>query len=276
MKCSHRKLILAAGMLVMVSGAALADDTEALAKAAQNPIAAMISLPFQNNTTLNAGPQKQTLNVLDIQPVIPIKLDDDWNLIARTILPVISQPGFVPGQERVNGIGDTQVELFVSPAKPGKLIWGLGPILQLPTNSNDALGTKKWGIGPAVVLLTSEGHWLYGVVANNVWSFAGPGDAAPINQMLVQYFINYNFEEGWYATTSPDITANWKAQQQPVDGPVWGWVRQDLQDRRPGDERPGAGVLQRCVAGQRRRQLDDPGAVAVPVSEIEQMPMMVS
>ena len=194
--------------LFAVAGAALADDTEALAKAAQNPIAAMISLPFQNNTTLNAGPEKQTLNVLDIQPVIPIKLDDDWNLISRTIMPVISQPGFVPGQERVNGIGDIQEELFFSPAKPGKLIWGVGPILQLPTNSNDALGTKKWGIGPAAVLLTSEGHWLYGVVANNVWSFAGPGDAAPINQMLVQYFINYNFEEGWYATTSPDITAN--------------------------------------------------------------------
>ena len=209
-RCSRWMVILAAGLLA-VSRAALADDTEALAKAAQNPIAAMISLPFQNNTTLNAGPEKQTQNVLDIQPVIPVKLDDDWNLITRTILPVISQPGFVPGQERVNGIGDTQVELFVSPAKPGKLIWGLGPILQLPTNSNDALGTKKWGIGPAVVLLTSEGHWLYGVVANNIWSFAGPGDAAPINQMLVQYFINYNFAEGWYATTSPDITANWKA-----------------------------------------------------------------
>lgn len=203
-------IILAAGLL-MVSRAALADDTEALAKAAQNPIAAMISLPFQNNTTFNAGPEKQTQNVLNIQPVIPVKLDDDWNLITRTIVPVISQPGFVPGQERVNGVGDTQVELFFSPAKPGKLIWGAGPILQLPTNSNQALGTNKWGIGPAVVLLKSEGHWLYGVVANNVWSFAGPGDAASINQMLVQYFINYNFEEGWYATSSPDITANWKA-----------------------------------------------------------------
>ena len=163
----------AAACVLAVSRAALAEDTEALAKAAQNPIANMISLPFQNNTTLNAGPEKQTQNVLNIQPVIPVKLNADWNLITRTILPVISQPGFVPGQDRVNGIGDTQLELFVSPAKPGKLIWGLGPILQLPTNSNDVLGTKKWGIGPAVVLLTSEGHWLYGVVANNIWSFAG-------------------------------------------------------------------------------------------------------
>ena len=192
-KYLRRKVILTAGLLG-VSGAALGDDTEALAKAAQNPIAAMISLPFQNNTTLNAGPEKQTQNVLNIQPVIPVKLDDDWNLITRTIVPVIPQPGFVPGEDRVNGIGDTQVELFVSPSKPGKLIWGVGPILQLPTHSDSALGTEKWGIGPAVVLLTSEGHWLYGVVANNIWSFAGPSDAASINQMLVQPFVNYNFE----------------------------------------------------------------------------------
>ncbi len=221
---SRQMVILAAGLLG-VSGAALADDTEALAKAAQNPIANMISLPFQNNTTVNAGPEKQTQNVLNIQPVLPVKLDDDWNLITRTILPVISQPPFAPDQDRVNGIGDTQVELFVSPGKPGKLIWGVGPILQLPTNSNDALGTKKWGIGPAAVLLKSEGHWLYGVVANNVWSFAGPGDAASINQMLIQYFINYNFAEGWYATSSPDITANWKADSNdrwtlPIGGGI--------------------------------------------------------
>lgn len=202
---------LCAASLVAVSGAVLAEDTEALAKAAQNPIANMVSLPFQNNTTLNAGPEKQTQNVLNIQPVIPVEINDDWNLITRTIVPVISQPSFFAGQDRVDGVGDTQVELFLSPAKPGKLIWGVGPILQLPTNSNEALGTKKWGVGPAAVLLASEGHWLYGVVANNIWSFAGPGNAAPINQMLIQPFINYNFPEGWYATTSPDITANWKA-----------------------------------------------------------------
>ena len=171
----------------------------------------MISLPFQNNTTFNAGSQGETLNVLNIQPVIPVKINDDWNLITRTIVPVISQPGFAPGEDRVNGIGDTQVELFVSPGKPGKLIWGFGPILQFPTNSNEVLGSDKWGVGPAAVLLKSEGHWLFGVVANNVWSFAGPGSAAPINQMLVQPFVNYNFKDGWYATSSPLITANWKA-----------------------------------------------------------------
>lgn len=205
---------LVAGGLMAFAAGAPCEDTEALAKAAQNPIANMISLPFQSNTTLNAGPERQTQNVLNIQPVIPVTLSEEWNLITRTIVPVISQPGFAPGQDRVNGIGDIQVELFAALAKPGKLIWGFGPVLQLPTNSNDVLGTKSWGIGPAVVLLTTEGHWLYGVVANNVWSFAGPQNAAEINQMLVQPFINYNFAKGWYATTSPDITANWEADSR--------------------------------------------------------------
>ena len=198
-------------VLSLVAGAASGDDTEELAKAAQNPIANMISLPLQNNTTFNAGPDHQTQNVLNIQPVLPVTLNDDWNLITRTIVPVISQPGFAPGEDRVNGIGDTQVELFLSPGKPEKLIWGLGPILQLPTNSTDRIGTNKWGIGPTAVALKSEGHWLVGVLANNIWSFAGPDNAASINQMLVQPIINYNFAEGWYATSSPEITADWKA-----------------------------------------------------------------
>ena len=197
--------------MVRAAEPVLGEDTEALAAAAQNPLANLISLPFQNNTTLNTGPEKQTQNVLNIQPVIPVTINDDWNLITRTILPVISRPGYVPGQDRVNGIGDMQVELWASPAKPGKLIWGLGPILQLPTNSNAALGTKKWGIGPAVVLFVSEAPWRYGMIANNVWSFAGPGDAAPINQMLIQPIVNYNFAEGWYLVSSPIITANWEA-----------------------------------------------------------------
>ena len=120
-----------------------------------------------------------------------------------------------------------------------------------------------------MVLLTSEGHWLYGVVANNVWSFAGPGDAAPINQMLVQYFINYNFEEGWYATTSPDITANWKASNNNRwTVPFGGGFGKIFKIGDQATERPGAGVLQRRVAGQRRRQLDDSGAVAVSLSQV--------
>jgi hypothetical protein len=195
---------------------ALADDTEELAKAAQNPIANMISLPFQNNTTLNVGPDDEELNVLNIQPVFPFKIAEDWNLITRTIVPVISQPSFGPGEDRTNGVGDTTFEAFFSPSKPAKVIWGIGPALVLPTQTDSRLGSKKWSAGPTLVALISEGHWLVGALANQVWSFSGPNDEADVSSMLIQPFINYNFKGGWYATTSPLITANWKARSNDV------------------------------------------------------------
>ena len=108
----------------------------------------MISLPLQNNTTFNVGPDDEELNVLNIQPVFPFKVAEDWNLITRTIVPVISQPSFGPGDDRTNGIGDTTFEAFLSPSKPEKLIWGIGPALVLPTRTDSQLGSKKWAAGP--------------------------------------------------------------------------------------------------------------------------------
>ena len=133
-----------------------AQDSDALAKAARNPIADMISLPLQNNTNLNAGPKSQTQNVLNIQPVYPVNLNPEWNLITRTIIPIISQPDFgVPSAERTNGIGDLQFSAFFSPKKPtpSGWTWGVGPVLQLPTATNDVLGQGKWGLGPTAVAL---------------------------------------------------------------------------------------------------------------------------
>ena len=120
------------------------DPTEELAKASQNPIANMISLPFQNNTNFNVGPKEKTQNVLNIQPVWPISLNEEWNLITRTIIPVISQPEFFPGQDRENGLGDINFTAFFSPAEPGKWIWGVGPVLLFPTATDDVLGTEKF------------------------------------------------------------------------------------------------------------------------------------
>ena len=118
-----------------------AQSNEELAKAAQNPVANLISVPFQDNINFNVGPEEKTQNVLNIQPVIPASLGSDWNLITRTILPVISQPGVFPGEGRTNGIGDTQFTAFLSPAKGKGLIWGAGPILQLPTNNDKVWAT---------------------------------------------------------------------------------------------------------------------------------------
>jgi hypothetical protein len=214
------KVALVAGLLLLgavgTTAAKGQQSNEELAKQAQNPVADLISVPFQNNTNFNVGPLEKNQNVLNIQPVIPIHLNADWNLITRTILPVISQPEFIPGEGRTNGLGNTQFTAFLSSARTGELIWGIGPIVQLPTNTNK-LGSDKWGLGPSAVALRIDGPWLYGALVNNVWSiaFAGPNgpDAPPYNQFLLQPFINYNFPDGLYLSAAPIITANWKAEQ---------------------------------------------------------------
>ena len=186
---------------------------EELAKLAQNPVGNLISVPFQNNTNFNYGPQSDTQNVMNIQPVIPISVNEEWNVITRTILPVISQPALSPTGERINGIGDTVFTAFLSPAKPGAWIWGAGPVIQLPTNSNAVMGNKNWGAGPSVVVLHMDhgDPWVYGVLVNNIWSLSSNKQGGSYNNGLIQPFVNYNFKGGAYFTTSPIITADWKA-----------------------------------------------------------------
>jgi len=188
-------------------------ETEAdeLRRAAQNPMAELISVPIQNNTNFNFGPLEKTQNVTNIQPVIPFKLNDDWLLISRTIVPLINQPEFFKGQDSKFGLGDINQSLFLGPSRPDKFIWGVGPIFLFPTASDERLGTEKWGAGPAAVVLTMRAPWVFGILGQNIWSFAGDGDRDDVNQMLVQYFVNYNLPNGWYLTSSPIITANWEA-----------------------------------------------------------------
>jgi len=147
-------------------------SAEELAKLAQNPVGNLISVPFQNNTNLNFGPEKGTQNILNIQPVIPIEVNKDWNIITRMILPVIHMPALSPDIGSLNGVGDIVFTAFLSPANPGHWIWGVGPVVQIPTNSNAELGNKNWGIGPSFVVLHLEHDdpWVYGVLANNIWS----------------------------------------------------------------------------------------------------------
>jgi len=183
---------------------------EELAKAAQNPIANMISLPFQNNTNFNVGPENGTQNILNIEPVIPFSLGKEWNLITRTIMPVISQPGFVQGQDTQFGLGDIQFSAFLSPAKPEEFIWGVGAIAQLPSHTDDRLGSTEWGLGPTAVALRIDGPWVYGALVNNVWSLGGD-DEKKYNNFLLQPFLNYNFgKTGTYLSTAPILTANWR------------------------------------------------------------------
>jgi len=187
------------------------EGEEALAQAVQNPVADLISLPLQNNTNFGFGPHDRTQNVLNIQPVIPISLGSDWNLITRTIMPVITQPDFFSENGSTTGLGDINLSTFFSPAKPAKFIWGVGPAIILPTATDQSLGSGKWSAGPSAVGLTIQGPWVAGLLVSQVWSFAGQSDRADVSFFLAQYFVNYNMDDGWYLVSAPIITSNWEA-----------------------------------------------------------------
>jgi hypothetical protein len=208
-----------------------ADNADALRKAAQNPVASLISVPIQENWNFGIGPASRIQNVLNVQPVIPVNLTQNWNLIVRWITPIIYQPlgvteppppigpdfafggNATPAAEPnqgVYGFGDMQPAFFFSPKK-SKVIWGVGPQLLLPTATRTGiLGQGKFGIGPTAVVLVQPGKWTLGFLVNNVWSVAGHNDLPDVNQLLFQYFINYNLQKGYYLTWQPTITANWE------------------------------------------------------------------
>jgi hypothetical protein len=214
-------------------------DTGGLQKAVQNPVAGLISVPVQNNTNFGVGPFGRNQNVLNIQPVIPLNVSQNWNMIIRWITPIMWQPApgtanlevfgieentpayfaatDVQAHAGVFGFGDMTPTFFFSPAKPHKLIWGAGPMFALPTATGRVLGQGKLSMGPSIVALVQPGTWTIGALVNNIWSVAGSGGRANVKQMSLQYFINYNLKKGWSLSMSPTITANWQASS----GNVW-------------------------------------------------------
>jgi hypothetical protein len=213
--CSERLLrSVALGVFLVASQRSRADaDAADQAKQSQNPIADLISVPFQNNTNLNAGPERGTLNVLNVEPVVPVSVGSDWEVITRTILPVISEPPLTPGGSRTNGIGDTLFSAFLSPRTSRGWIWGVGPAIQAPIHSDAVLGNNNWGLGPTFVVLHLEAGspWVYGVLANNVWSIGNSRVSRAYNNGLMQPFVDYNLGHGTYLVSAPIVTVNWKA-----------------------------------------------------------------
>jgi len=204
-------LALAAVLPLMAQTTDDEGSSESLAKATQNPVASLISVPFQNNINFAAGPYGRVQNVLNIQPVIPAELTDSWNLITRIIIPFIEQPQIATPSLGISGFGDVNPTFFFSPSKVSKLIWGIGPTFSLRTETNSVLGNGKWGAGPAFVALVQPKEWTIGALANNIWSFAGDKNSPSVKAFLLQYFVNYNFKKGWYLTTSPILTASWNS-----------------------------------------------------------------
>ena len=194
-------------VLTLAAGVGYADEHADLAKAAQNPVAAMISLPLQYNLSLDWGPEEGTLHVLNVQPVWPFS-NGKVNFINRTILPVMQQPALTPDQGSKFGLGDLTHTTFFSPAAPSSFIWGVGPVLSVPTATDDRLGSNTWSAGLGAVGLTMPGNWVVGALMQNIWDISGD---AEINQFLFQYFVNYNMPGGWYLSSAPVITADWEA-----------------------------------------------------------------
>ncbi len=188
------------------------ESATALAKKLQNPVGDLYSFPFQNNTNFNYGPHKGTQDILNVQPVIPIHINDDWNIITRTILPLIWQPSLQPANTVPFGTGPITFSAFLSPKNPTNgWLWAVGPVFQVPTISDKSLGSNVWGAGPTAAIVYIKGPWVAGALANNVWSLGGTQGlgGSRYNTFLVQPFANYNFGGGWYVGSAPIITANW-------------------------------------------------------------------
>jgi hypothetical protein len=210
-------------------------SVEDLAKKLQNPVAALISVPFQNNFDFGLGPSNDGFRyTLNIQPVIPISLNRDWNLISRTILPIISQLNAVgapieaggefleaiqPVRRSVDvnqdGLGDTIQSFFLSPVNPGPagIIWGVGPVFLLPTATDGLLGSGKWGAGPTAVLLKQTGGWTFGVLANHIWSFAGDENRSYVSTTFVQPFISFTTSTKTTFSVNAESSYDWRAGQ---------------------------------------------------------------
>ncbi len=187
-----------------------ASSPEELAKKLANPVASLISLPFQNNTDYGIGPYNGSRNTLNIQPVIPLSLTSSLNLITRWIFPVIGQRDITDENTKQDGLGDAVISTFVSP-KESKLIWGVGPVFLVPIATNDFLGTKKFGIGPTALVLKQAGGWTFGALMNQIWSVAGEENRSNVNQMFLQPFLAHNWKSGAGVGVNAEITQNWEA-----------------------------------------------------------------
>jgi len=215
-------LILAAGVRAQDEPAAPAANAASggesasaaeVAKELNNPVAALMFVPLQSNVDDQIGAyrqgQKYTLNV---QPVIPLRLSDDWNLISRTIVPVVSQKDIAPGSGAQSGLSDTLQSLFFSPSKVGKLIWGVGPALLIPTGTDALLSTGKWSAGPSFVALTQSKGWTVGALVNQLWSFAGNSSRPEYNKFYFQPFLNYTTKTATTVGLSAEGTYDWQAR----------------------------------------------------------------
>ncbi|WP_339461454.1 transporter [Pseudomonas sp. EA_105y_Pfl2_R69] len=213
---------LVAASLCVWAGTGMADDTADLAQKAQNPIAALYSLPIQFNWNQHMGPTNDGIQaVTNIQPVLPFSINEDWNLISRTILPVIDQRSLAPnGLADKSGLGDITQSLFFSPKAKTESgwIWGAGPVFLMPTGSDDLLTNDQWAAGPTAVALKQANGWTYGALANHLWSLEGsPADGREkINASFLQPFLSYTTSTYTTFGINTESSYDWQAKEWSV------------------------------------------------------------
>ncbi|CAG7856579.1 hypothetical protein MCAMS1_01117 [biofilm metagenome] len=215
MKNTFAIALLAATLITYIMPASAKDDAEALAQKLQNPVANLISVPFQNNWDFGIGPADAMRYTVNIQPVIPFKLNDDLNLITRTIIPISHAESPIPGGDSISGLGDIVQSFFLSPAKPtvSGIIWGAGPVFLYPSASDDRLGAEKFGLGPTAVVLRQQGAWTYGGLVNHIWSVTGNKDRDDVSATFLNPFLSYITSEKTTYTLTTESTYDWESNQ---------------------------------------------------------------
>jgi hypothetical protein len=209
-------LFTAACLTVCATGAYAQDSTDELAKKLSNPVASLISVPFQFNADFGAGPSGNGTNfTTKVQPVIPFELNADWNVISRTILPITFADDIYTDDKF--GLGDTNQSFFFSPKEPTNgIVWGVGPVFLIPTATDPLLGTGKWGAGPTGLVLVQADKWTVGMLASQLWSFAGDTSRPEVNQLFMQPFVSYSLGEGQTLSANLEASYDWVGDQWTV------------------------------------------------------------